>query len=352
MRRRWTLVATGLALLVVAAVLFEATAASLASNWAYEMTGLRTLQARGLDGRGVTVAVVDTGFNPDHPSLSKTHRVGWRDFVNNRAQPYDDSGHGSHVAGILAGSGASPLGRLEGFNMKGAAPGVNLLPIKAIAADGTGTSSNVAAGINYATQQNVDVICLSLGSQGGIAVLGDDITNAVNDAINKGIVVVAAAGNTGNKAGHNDVESPASIDRVIAVGAVDEHKRVADFSARGNSDRNYGTPSPAGRVLATRQDPDKKPELVAPGVKIQSAWKDDAYVSAYGTSQAAPFVCGAVALLLQAKPDLRAQNTAALVDRVKNGLMASAEKVPGQQMPHDPAAGYGLLRADRLLNDV
>jgi serine protease AprX len=351
--RRWILLAVGLALVIVAGLLLRAGQAAVGSEWAYDMTGLRAAQGRGLDGSGITVAVVDTGIDPNHPSLKNIRITAWRDFVNGRPQPYDDAGHGSHVTGILAGKGANFLGRLQGFNLHGAAPGISLVAVKSISGEGSGTASNVAAGINYAVQQGADVICLSLGSRpGAVPLLGDEITNAVNNAINRGILVVASAGNTGEDTSRRDVESPANILRVIAVGAVNRDRQVAGFSARGDPDQNYGPSGPAGRLphLATRDDPHKKPELVAPGVGILSAWRDGAYVRADGTSQAAPFVCGSLALLLQANPQLRTDDSSRMVDQVKTALMQSVDPVPGQQRPHDSRAGYGLLRADRLLD--
>lgn len=346
-RGNWILLGVGLVLLVLGGyLLLNNLAGGLASDWAYEMTGLRDAQDRGLSGQGVRVAIVDTGINPSHPSLDHLSIVAWKDYVNGQPQPYDDAGHGSHVAGILAGEGATFGGKYQGFNMKGAAPGVELVVVKAITSEGTGSSSNVAAGIDFSAQQGADIICLSLGSRSQILNLGDEITQSVNRAIDRGILVVAAAGNTGEESDRRDVESPASILEVIAVGAVDEDRRVADFSARGSEDQNYGSfPLPA-----TRSDPHKKPETVAPGVVIQSAWTGDNYVRASGTSQAAPFVCGGLALLLEAQPALKGTNTDQLTRQVKNALMNSAEPLAGQRTPHDPRAGYGLFRADSLLN--
>jgi len=356
-RSSWVLIVTGVALLVVAGYLFTESLSSTASDWAYSMTGIRDLQSRGLDGSGVNVAIVDTGFEANHPSLSKIHLAAWHDYVNGRSSAYDDSGHGSHVAGVLAGGGATFFGKLQGLNMRGAAPGVNLIAVKAIAKDGSGTSSNVAAGIDFATSQGADIICLSLGgkSLGALGSVTDDITQAVDRATNRGILVVAAAGNTGEDSSRNDVETPATLENVIAVGAVTRNRQVPSFSAEGNSDANYGIMGVGGTrvpATATRQDPNKKPELVAPGVGIQSAWEHGSYRIAAGTSQAAPFVCGGLALVLESQPALRSDNSEGLVTRVKTALQRSVEPLPNQKTPHDPRAGYGLLRADRLLDQL
>lgn len=340
--------AIGVVLLVVAGALLAQSLSALASDWAYEMTGIRDVQGRGYDGSGIVIAIIDTGIDTTHPALDEVNVLAWRDYVNDRPEPYDDQGHGSHIAGIVAGHGTSLSGRLQGLDMKGAAPGAGLIVVKAISKEGSGSSGDVADGIRFATNSGADVICLSLGSRKNpLPIVSDDVTQAVNGATSRGILVVAAAGNTGEQSDRTDVESPADIERVIAVGAVDRDKDLPAFTAKGSESANYGS----GGLLGSgaRDPPDQKPEIVAPGVGIQSAWIDGQYVRADGTSQAAPFVCGALALLLEAQPGLRAQNSGAMVDRVKTELMESAAAIPGQRTPHDPRAGYGLLRADALL---
>lgn len=310
------------------------------SDWAFEMAGLRTLQADGYDGSGVAVAVIDTGVDADHPSLDHITIKGWKDFVNERPDPYDDHGHGSHVTGILAGKGADFNGRLSGFDLNGAATGITLIPIKAIGQDSSGESSDVADAVDHAIAEDADVICLSLGSQPSpLNLVSDQMRDAVNRALDEGILVVASAGNNGPD---GTVQSPASIPGVIAVGAVDEDENVADFSAQGDNEGVAGSP------INQREDPDKKPETVAPGVGIKSAWRDGGYAVASGTSQAAPFVCGGLALVLDAHPKLKAEDGRSLIDKFKSRLMQSADPVPGQETPHDDRAGYGLFDAAGL----
>lgn len=345
-RRVWILTGVGLILLILAVVWFAGGIGNPASDWAYEMTGIRAAQARGYSGQGIVVAIIDTGFNAKHPALDHARVVAWKDYVNNRETPYDDAGHGSHVAGVIVGEGGSFWGTLQGLSMKGAAPKASLVIVKAINRDGKGSSDAVTKGIDFAVSNNADVICLSLGSRPTPLNLGTEIDEAVNRAINRGILVVAAAGNTGPNS--DDVESPANVDGAIAVGAVDRNKKVADFSARGDNVQNHG--ALGNDIGAPRSDPNKKPEVVAPGVEIKSTWTGSSFAVAKGTSQAAPFVCGALALLLEAKPSLAAQNNADLVTRVKSGLKASSHPLAGQRTPHDNAAGYGLLDANALIN--
>lgn len=351
MRKGWIFIGVGIALLLLAGVMLMSAVSGPANAWALGVTGLDDARGIGLDGSGVRVAVIDTGFDPTHPSLKGIQLEAWRDYVNGHPKAYDDAGHGNHVIGILAGNGGTFSGKLQGFDLQGAAPGIGLIAVKAISKDGTGTSGHVADGIDFAIDHNADIICLSLGSRDTpLNLFGDEITTSVRRAVGRGILVVAAAGNTGDQTDREDVENPATIDDVIAVGAVDENKRVAAFSAEGSSLKNYG----AGGVEATaeRKHPDKKPEIVAPGVDILSAWVDGQYAKAKGTSQAAPYVCGALALLLQDSPELKTDNSARVIARVKTALQLSAEPVAGQRTPHDPQAGYGLLRADRLLDQL
>lgn len=298
--------------------------------WAFEKTGIDALAARGLDGTGVTVGIVDTGINPDHPDLRGVKLAAWKDLVNGKASPYDDEGHGSHVAGIVAGQ-----------KVRGVAPHASLVVVKAISATGEGSDANVASGIDFAVANGAKVICLSLGG-GKLPILGTQSENAAKAALAKGVLVVAAAGNDGPNNG--DVSAPASVPGVIAVAAVDANLRVADFSSRGSDNDPV-----IGGLGLPRSDPDKKPEIAAPGVDIMSAWKGTDYASAKGTSQATPFVAGALALLLQAHPGA-APADAQGVETVKRWLESTARPVPGQQTPHDPGAGYGFLDARALVD--
>jgi len=321
--------------------------------WAFDDTQLAALAAEGRTGRGVTVAFLDTGINVGHPSLAHLRDgnmdngelVAFRDFLGSAstvAAAFDDDGHGTHVAAILAARGATTLDKLGGIDLLGGAPDVRLVVARVCSKD-TCDPSVLPAAINWAVSQGADVISLSLGGEFGLrdALTERNIDSAVQSAIDSGTVVIASAGNKGPD--DQDVESPASIPEVIAVGAVDEAGHVAPFSSRGDDAGNpcRGLPLPGG--LGGRCDPDKKPELVAPGVGIVSAWTGKEYRSADGTSQATPFVTAAVALILQGKPDLPGRND---VLRLKSALVSSAAPLQGQVVPHDPAAGYGLLQAE------
>jgi serine protease AprX len=255
---------------------------------------------KGFTGRGIKVAVVDTGIDYEHPDFSG-RILAYTSFVGGDGK--DDHGHGTHVAGIIAGSGEA-----SGGKYRGVAPEALLLSAKVLRADGSGMMSDVMAGIEWAVEQGAKVINLSLGSPGPCD--GTDALSAMCDAaVKAGVVVCAAAGNDGPSPG--TVGSPGCAREVITVGASDDSDQVAPFSSRG--------PTADGRV---------KPDILFPGVGIVSCRAggtsmgnpvDDFYTSASGTSMATPHASGVAALLLQAYPDLSpAQVKARMMDSALN----------------------------------
>lgn len=169
-------------------------------------------------GVNVTVAVIDTGVQLDHPDISSAIKAGGYDFVNNDADPSDDNGHGTHVAGIIAATNNS-----EGT--VGAAYGAKILPLKVCDATGSCSSLAIADAIDFAVGANVDIINLSLG--GGA---NDFIQAAIDRATVAGVIVAAASGNTGE----NGCLYPAAYENVVCVGSIDNSDAKSSFS-------NYGT---------------------------------------------------------------------------------------------------------------
>lgn len=323
------------------------------SEWAYDITQIDTLAGRGLEGAGIRIGVLDTGIDPEHPSMDHLvdkdpgngELMGFQDYIRQRFgvdAAYDDLGHGTHVVGIMAASGSSFGDKLlyGGVDLRGASPRAAYYVAKVCDADNCPAPA-IADALEWMGEVDVDVVSLSLGGErsGGI-VINDEIRNSINQLIDRGTVVVASAGNDGTDG--DDVNAPADIQGVIAVGAIDEDGRVADISSRGDNDGFNSCRSVPISGQVGRCDPHKKPEIVAPGVNILSAWIDKGYARATGTSQAAPFVTSAVALMLEGetKPSTREQVTC-----IKDILRRSAMPVEGQTRPHDDAAGYGILRA-------
>jgi subtilisin family serine protease len=209
--------------------------------------GTTTSSAAASDGAGagVTVAVVDTGVDYSHPDLGggfgAGHKVvGGYDFVNGDADPMDDNGHGTHVAGIIGAKAATPGG------VTGTAPGADITAYKALDASGSGTSSDIVAAIEAAVDpagaHPADVINLSIGVDGGS---GDDpVTEAAQAAADAGVIVVASAGNAGPVA--SSVASPAVAPGVIAVGATEGNRRVGSATMGDEPLQTFETPLSAG----------------------------------------------------------------------------------------------------------
>jgi len=306
------------------------------TDWAFEETQLEDMNDRGFRGEGIRIGIVDTGINIGHPDLKDMNIIAWRDFINDEPEPYDDKGHGSHVAGLIGADG----------EITGGAPKADFIIAKALDSEGGGDDSTVAEAINWCVDQGADVICLSLGNDAVIPRIGEFSGLAARNAVNQGVMVVASAGNDGRggEEGEDDgdVNRPATVDGVIAVGAVDEDLKIAPFSSMGDND---GITS---LTIDDRTDPDKKPEVVAPGVKIRSTHLDRTYAIMSGTSQAAPFVASGIALMLEEHPEYKREGATGgnsdAVEKIKEAIMKGAYKLPGQEVPHDDHYGYGLIR--------
>ncbi|MCA1031229.1 S8 family peptidase [Bacillus timonensis] len=253
------------------------TAASQTVPWGIPHIKADLVQSAGNTGSGVKVAVLDTGIQRSHSDLTV---VGGASFVPAEPDPYVDlNGHGTHVAGTIAGH----------TGILGVAPSVSLYAVKVLDGNGSGTYSGIIQGIEWAIQEKVNVINMSLGgSQGSTA-----LQQACDNANNSGIVVVAAAGNSGSKGKRNTIGYPAKYASVIAVGAVDSNNNRGSFSSVGN-----------------------ELEVMAPGVAIYSTVPyGNGYDTYNGTSMASPHVAGAAALILASNPSL---SNVQVRDRLKN----------------------------------
>jgi len=265
--------------------------------------GVDRLWEKGFTGKGVTIAVIDTGIHP-HKDL-KDKIIGFKDFCNGKKEAYDDQGHGTHVSGDCAGTGEASEGKY-----KGTAPDAKLVGIKVLSKDGSGRFSDIIKGVQWATENrekyNIKVINMSLGGPSYQSYNDDPICQAVEKAMDMGIVPVIAAGNSGPKA--STVGSPGMDPNVITVGALDTKKTIdpsdddiAKFSSRG--------PTIDGLT---------KPDILSPGVYItapnspgssldqmpQIPHVGTEYISISGTSMATPVLAGIVADIIQARPDL------------------------------------------------
>ncbi len=287
----------------------------------------------GYDGTGIRVAVIDSGIAPSHDDLrngSGAQRVDqFVDFVHGDTSASDDYGHGTHVAGIIAGNGFDSNGARTGI-----APGARLVVLKALDGSGHGRISDVIAAFDYVVTHNdvlnVRVINLSVGSGVYESYNADLLTLAAKRAVDAGIVVVAAAGNAGRNAQgstqYGGITAPGNAPWVLTVGA---------SSHMGTVDRSDDTIAAFSSRGPTAFDRTAKPDLVAPGVGIESLTDPASslyltrsqsllagtvatsylpYLSMSGTSMAAPVVAGTVALMLQANPLLTPNAVKAILE--------------------------------------
>ena len=265
----------------------------------------------------VVAAVIDTGINANHPDL-QNKVLFWKDFVNSRNEPYDDDGHGTAVAGVLAGTGKA--NRLY----SGVAPGTSLVVFKVLDSSGNGSISDGIAAVDETISRklefNIQILNLSLSTSGS-SNGRDSFSQVCNRAVSNGIVVIVAAGNEGPNS--RTIGAPAASASAITVGAGADLKEkgffLADFSSRG--------PTADGRI---------KPDLWAPGVKVRTTRRQGGYHVVDGTSFSAPFVSGVVALMLDANPALRPAT-------VKNILTSTAVRWIKQAKNNE--AGFGRLQA-------
>ena len=251
----------------------------------------------------LVAAVIDTGIHASHLDLDEGKVIAFKDFVGGRTTPYDDNGHGTHVAATIAGDGDARTDRLH----RGVAPGAALVGVKVLNAQGSGSMSTIVSALDWVVANRVthgiEAINLSLGAAG--CSNGTDATSlAVNRAHDAGLVVAVAAGNEGPRA--CSIGTPAAAAKALTVGA------MADMGAGGFFQAYF---SSRGKTADGRI----KPDVSAPGVSITSARHatTTGYVAFSGTSMATPFVAGVALLMQDASTSLTPQ-------QVKDRIMSSA----------------------------
>jgi subtilisin family serine protease len=303
------------------------------SEWAFEDTNIRDLQSEGLDGSDVHICMVDTGIDLSHPALSQVNLSGFLDLVGSNPDgvptEYGEDFHGTMMAGILVSTGA----------FTGISTGSTLSVAAALGPTGYSVDDGaVGKAIEWCWKtQRADIISLSLGGEADPRIeIGGPSVTAVEDALEAGVIVVAAAGNQGINS--TDVSTPSSIQRVIAVGATDRSGSVWVDSSKGAEEMS-------GEI---RVDPHKKPEVTAPGKDIIST-NDPTfsvpYATSSGTSVSTVFVAGTLALILQKHgviiDEYESKNgELAMIDMIKSSLVESMA-----DNNHDSRGGYGQLNA-------
>ena len=283
-------------------------------------------------GSGVTVAILDTGIAM-HPDFAD-RVIGFRDFVGTSRMPYDDCGHGTHVAGCLCGNGACSGGLYAGV-----APGCRILSGKVLDDKGDGTISNMAAGIEWVLdsrelyQIKILNISVSMGETDHVRMM-QYLVSCLEMVWDAGIFVVVAAGNKGPAAG--SISPLGASRKVVTVGCHDGNS----FHGRQNSCESYSGRGPTCAEL-------KKPDIVAPGTDIMSCSAGfrqtvrgcrDAYIVKNGTSMSTPLVAGAAALCLQKYPEYSNE-------QLKRRILWSASDL-GESWSKQ---GWGMLNVARSL---
>lgn len=306
----------------------------------FGVNGDRTGAVKTYTKDDIVVCVIDTGIYGGHSDLNEGQVIAWKDFVNGRTSAYDDNGHGTHVAGIAAGQGDANSA------YRGVAHGAGLVGVKVLDAAGSGSLTNVVNGINWCKDNKathgIEIINLSLGA--GTCTSGTDSTsNAANAAVDAGLVVMVAAGNSGP--GYCTVGDPGAASKVITVGAVSD----PDNAACGS---NLGRGWYLARFSSRGKTSDGrfKPEIAAPGVCITSVGTSSstAYTTLSGTSMATPFMAGVAALMLDA-------NTGLTPADVKSNLMSSSRDFGPDNQLSEPQSydwGAGIVDAHTAVEQV
>lgn len=271
----------------------------------------------GLFGQHVCIAILDSGICP-HPDFDN-RIIGWYDAIYHKSHPYDDNGHGTHVAGIAAGSGKQSNGRFCGI-----APGASLVSVKILDRYGEGMVSHIVAGIEWIIKNrfryNIRVVNISVGAvDGGRFSEASAFVQKVNELWNLGVVVVASAGNKGP--GAFTISAPGNSRKIITVGYTGKH--------------SSSSTGPTNLCI-------KKPDVVTPGQRITSCShlysSGIPYTRKSGTSMATPVVSGSIALLLSKYPTITPKD-------VKIRLKNSCTDL---HQPHS-SQGWGLLNVSRLV---
>jgi len=280
-------------------------------DWGVKLLGVPSLW-RETRGQGIKVGVLDTGIALEHPDL-KSAILEARDFTRSPSQAYDAQGHGTHVSGIIAA-------RRNANGIVGVAPESKIIIAKVLNDEGSGTSTDIVAGIRWAVEAGADILSMSLGSPEP----DEEIHQALLLAISKGVFVITAAGNEGPEL--DTVGYPAGFAEMVAVGSIDRQKKLSSFSSRG-----------------------RQVDIVAPGDQITSCYPPRSYAVLSGTSMATPFVSGVVALMLAKHRKYGGKSPVQTQQDMIEHLCRSADDAG--KTGFDPLYGCGIINPAKLMRE-
>ena len=268
-----------------------------------------------------SIAFIDTGISPHLDFLLPQNRIiHFKDFINNRTLPYDDNGHGTFIAGVCCGNGACSANKYTGI-----VPNAKIVMIKALDSNGETNSNTIIDAMQYVynirKKYNIKVVCMSFGAD--YSGTNDPLQKGALALWNSGLVVVAAAGNSGPDS--NSIKSPGTSSRIITVGGLDDGRndgeiKIADFSSRGPAEYKF------------------KPDVVAPSVDIVSTnynAKQGLYTTMSGTSVATPMIAGICSRIISQKQSINP-------DKIKYTLLNLCHPLTHNKNDE----GYGYIKFD------
>lgn len=303
----------------------------------FDQTQIDQLHELGLSGNGVAIGLICTGIDSAHTEFDPESIQLWVDLIHNKSEPYDDADHGTHLAGLLVAQSSYP-GLFSGVHLRSIAPKSSLVVVKALdVADsefGYGSDIKIAQAIDICINEEVNIICLGFGFHPTKVLAGNwSLTRQkCEQAVEQGIIIVCPAGDDGIF-DDGDVANPGILPSMLSVGSVTGQNILSSFSSKGHQ-------------YPLTKDPNKKPELVAPGQDLLSTRTYDSYGQMSGTCQAASVVTGITALLLEAYPSLMINQSESTVTLLKEiyAKTASLQDSDGGYY-HDDFYGYGIIQA-------
>lgn len=290
------------------------------TNIAKKIIDVDAFYNQNITGKGITVAVIDTGIAPHLDfTLKKNRIIFFKDFVNNKKKAYDDNGHGSFVSGVIAGSGVVSKNKYSGV-----AYNANLIGLKALNSKGETGAFTILDAMQWVydnrEKYNIKVVCMSFGSTP--LNFNDPLSKGAENLWNAGVTVVAAAGNSGPS--EETIKSPGINNKIITVGALEDNRNINELDINKFSIADFSSRGPAFNYF--------KPDCIAPGVNIVGIKNTGFYTTMSGTSVATPFVAGVCALLCEKYPKITP-------NQIKYILLNNCIKISGNRN----FEGFGLI---------